>query len=90
MEFHFAIFNLINALIIAGGIGICVLCMLQISGSIHIRKEVRHYFLVFFSIIILYIFSHLIREVFNGVTKTGVRETLYIITFTTPRKFAIL
>lgn len=81
MEFHFTIFNLINALIIAGGIGICVLCMLQISGSIHIRKEVRHYFLVFFSIIILYIFSHLIREVFNGVTKTGVRETLFIITF---------
>ena len=33
--------NLINMLFIAAGIGICGLCFLQITSSVHLRKEVR-------------------------------------------------
>jgi len=44
--------NLINALVIAAGFGICVLCFIQVSDSTHLRKEVRNYFQLFFLLII--------------------------------------
>ncbi len=39
MQFVFSVSDLINAMIIAGGIGVCGLCFLQISASGHLRKE---------------------------------------------------
>ena len=44
MVFNITTANLINTLFIAGGIGVCGLCFLQITESIHIRKDVRRYF----------------------------------------------
>lgn len=81
MQFTFSIYNLINALFIAGGIGICLLCFLQITASIHLRKEVRRYFQLFFFLILFYISSHLARQIFDGHSGTFVRTFLYIITF---------
>lgn len=81
MLFSFSIPNLINALFIAGGIGICTICFLQITASVHLRREVRGYFQVFFLMIILYISSHLARQIMEGLPGDGVRTALYIITF---------
>jgi len=81
MIYNFSSVNLINIIFIAIGIGICGLCILQIISSVHIRKEVRRYFIVFFSLILLYITSHLVREIMNGVEGNAARVALYIVTF---------
>ncbi len=81
MLFSFTVPNLINALFIAGGIGVCGLCFLQITASVHLRREVRGYFQVFFLLIFLYISSHLIRQIMEGMPGTTIRTALYIITF---------
>lgn len=73
--------SLVNILFIAIGIGICGLCILQISASIHIQKIVRRYFQFFFGFILVYITAHLVREIMNGLPGEGVRATLYIVTF---------
>lgn len=56
MVFSVTTENLINMLFIAAGIGICGLCFLQITSSVHLRKEVRRYFQIF---LLLYISTHL-------------------------------
>ena len=81
LQFSFSIYDLINVLFIAGGIGICGLCFLQITSSIHLRKEVRRYFQVFFLLILFYITSHLIRQILNGLPGDVIRTLLYGITF---------
>ena len=67
MIFSVSVFNLINLIFIAAGIGICGLSLLQINASSHLRKEVRRYFQVFFSVIILYISAHLARQLMDGI-----------------------
>lgn len=81
MIFDFNIFGLINVLFIANGIGVCALCVLQMASAIHIRKEVRQYFQIFFITIMLYIGAHLAREILNGMPGNGIRVALYIVTF---------
>ncbi len=81
MNFDISIVSLINILFIAAGIGVCGLCFLQITSSRHIRKEVRNYFQLFFVLITLYISTHLVREIMNGIPGAGVRVTLQIVTF---------
>ena len=81
MIFSVSTVNLINALFIAAGIGVCGLCFLQITASGHLRKEVRRYFQVFFLLILLYISTHLARQLMDGIAGTGVRAALYIVTF---------
>ena len=81
MLFTFSVPGLINALFIAGGIGICLLCLVQITASVHLRKEVRGYFLAFFSILLFYISSHLARQIMDGIAGSSVRTALYIVTF---------
>ena len=81
MIFSVSVFNLINLIFIAAGIGICSLSLLQINASSHLRKEVRRYFQVFFSVIILYISAHLARQLMDGIPGSGVRIALYIVTF---------
>ena len=80
MAFSISTVNLINALFIAAGIGICGLCFLQISASGHLRKEVRRYFQVFFLLILLYISTHLARQLMDGLPGAGVRTALQIVT----------
>ncbi len=81
MVFDFSIIDLINVLFIANGIGVCALCILQMASATHIRKEVRGYFRAFFATILLYIGSHLAREILNGVPGEAVNTALYIVTF---------
>ena len=81
MIFSISTINLINSLIIAAGIGVCGLCFLQITSSVHLDKQVRRYFQIFFVLILLYISTHLARELMNGQPGNGVRIALYIVTF---------
>ena len=81
MNFNLNHIGLINVLFIAIGIGICLLCILQMVSYKHLRKEVRVYFTTFFSMIIVYITSHLVRELMNGLPGEGARAALYIVTF---------
>ena len=81
MVFNVSSANLINILLIAAGIGVCGLCFLHISGSKHLRKEVRKYFQIFFSLIVFYISAHLVRQLMNGLSGDGVHTALYIVTF---------
>ena len=76
MEFSISTVNLINALFIAAGIGVCGLCFLQITSSGHLRREVRRYFQVFFLLILLYISTHLARQLMDGLPGAGVRTAL--------------
>ncbi len=80
MSFTYSIPDLINMLFIAGGIGICTLCLMQISASAHIRKIVRRYFQTFFGLLLFYISAHLAREILNALPGAGVRSALYVIT----------
>ena len=81
MIFSISTINLINSLFIAVGIGVCGLCFLQITSSVHLRKDVRRYFQFFFLLILLYISTHLARELMNGQPGNGVRIALYTVTF---------
>ena len=79
MLFSISTVNLINALLIAAGIGVCGLCFLQITSSVHLRREVRRYFQVFFLLILLYISAHLARQLMDGLPG-GVRAALQTVT----------
>ena len=81
MVFSVSVVDLINILFIAAGIGICGLCFLQITSSIHLRKEIRSYFQLFFTLILVYITTHLARQVLSGIPGDGIRTTLYTVTF---------
>ena len=81
MIFNLSIVNLINLIGIAIGIGICSLCFMQITASIHLRKEVRNYFQVFFALIIVYISTHLARQLMEGIQGNGIHIALNIVTF---------
>ena len=81
MVFLISVVDLINILFIAIGIGVCGLCFLQISASIHLRKVVRRYFQVFFLLILIYITSHLARQLMDSIMGNSVRIALYAVTF---------
>ena len=81
MVFSLSTAGLINVLFIAAGIGVCWLCFMHITGAVHLRKEVRRYFQVFFLLIFLYISAHLARQIMEGRSGEGVRIALYVVTF---------
>ena len=81
MTFNISAVDLVNIILIAAGIGICGLCFLQITFSIHMRKEVRRYFQIFFVFILIYISTHLARQLMNGLPGGGIRIALYAVTF---------
>ena len=81
MVFSVSVVNFINILFIAAGIGICGLSILQISASTHLQKDIRRYFQLFFSLIIVYISAHLARQMMDGIPGSGIRTALYIVTF---------
>lgn len=81
MTFNLPVYDLINVIVIAIGIGVCSLCLLQLAVSDHLRKEIRRYFIVFFATILLYIVSHLTRELMDGIPGSGIKTALYSVTF---------
>ena len=81
MTINISVVNLINTFFIAVGVGICGLSLLQVSLSAHLRKDVRRYFQVFFSLILVYILTHFARQMMDGVQGTGIRIALFSVTF---------
>ena len=81
MTLNISAVDLVNILFIAAGIGICGLCFLQITSSVHLRKEVRRYFQLFFVLILIYISTHLARQLMDGLPGNGIRIALYAVTF---------
>ena len=73
--------NFINVIIIAVGIGVCGLSVMQVSSGMHIRPEVKKYFQMFFSMIIIYISMHLARQMMDGQAGNGVHVAIMIVTF---------
>ena len=81
MTFELTSQDLINVIFITVGIGVCFLCLLQITVSDHLRKEIRRYFQVFFTTILLYITSHLVRQLLTGIPGDGVHIWLNTMMF---------
>ena len=80
--FHVSIGDMLNILVIAAGIGICGMNILQVSTGVQLPREVKRYFQVFFSVVILYIGMHLARMLMDGRPGSGIRIALGIVTFT--------
>ena len=78
--FSMSIGNMINIIVIAIGIGISGMIILLVSSGAQLRKEVTRYFQLFFGIVILYIGSHLVRQLLEGQPGAGVHYALYGVT----------
>ena len=66
INFTVSIGNMINIIIIAVGLGICGMIVMQVSSGTRLRKEVSRYFQLFFGTVMLYIGSHLLRQLMEG------------------------
>ena len=80
MQFTISVQDLINTICIAAGIGICGLNFLQISSAKNVREDIRHYFQAFFTLLLLYITSHLARQYMDGLPGGGVGLALGVVT----------
>ncbi len=80
MNFIVSTVNMINLIFIAAGTGICLLCFLQITSSRHLQKEVRLYFQIFFLLILIYVSTHLARQLMDGIAGGGVHAALNAVT----------
>ena len=81
MNFSLDLVGMINVMFIAAGIGICGMSMMQVSSGMHIREEIKRYFLVFFGLIIIYISMHLTRMFMENRTDFGVATGIRVVTF---------
>ena len=72
--------DLINLLIVAAGIGVTLLCFLHITVSASLKKTVRHFFQAIFLVLLLYISTHLVRQLMDGFPGPGVRRALQAVT----------
>ena len=72
--------NMFNILIIAAGLGICGMNILQVSTGARLSKEATRYFQLFFGLVMLYIGSHLARQLMEGIPGQGIRIALITVT----------
>ena len=82
MNIDLSFANLINVIFIAVGIGICSMSIMQVGSGIHIRKEAKVYFQLFFTLINFYISMHLIRMLMEGHSDAGFAIVIRAVTFT--------
>ena len=82
MNIDLSFANLINVIFIAAGIGICSMSIMQVGSGIHIRKEAKVYFQLFFTLINIYISMHLIRMLMDGHSDAGFAIVIRAVTFT--------
>ncbi|MBP5155112.1 MAG: PP2C family protein-serine/threonine phosphatase [Clostridia bacterium] len=80
MRFDVSLANLINIIMIAAGIGVCWLSIVQISKA-PIQKLVRKYFIFFLWMIIGYISMHLARMLMEGNAGEGAAVAIRTVTF---------
>ena len=71
---------MINIIVIAIGIGVSGMIILLVSSGARLGREVTRYFRLFFGIVILYIGSHLVRQLLEGQPGAGVHYALYGVT----------
>ena len=81
MVFQVSPVNLVNLIIVAAGIGVSVLCFLHITVSGALERTVRRCFQILFLLLLLYITTHLARQLMDGQPGAGVRAALYAVTF---------
>ena len=81
MELTFSLGDFFTLIFIAAGMGICGMSLMQVSSGMHIRPEVKKYFQVFFSQIIIYISMHMLRMMLEGQMLAGVGVILRVVTF---------
>ena len=80
MQFDMSIGNLINTVMIAIGIGVCGLSLVQV-GKAPIEKQSRKYLMVFLWMILGYITLHLVRELLNGIEGNAILISMRVDTF---------
>ena len=82
MNFHFIVTpaNMINILIIAIGIGICEMSILQIMFGTKFQKQVKTYFLLFFEALLFYITNHLFRMLLEGFPGDVISVLIHLVT----------
>ncbi len=73
--------NFANLIAISAGIGVCLLCFMQVSSDRHLPKEAARYFRVFFGCILVYILMHLVRQTLEGYPGHPARVVLHLVTF---------
>ncbi|MBR2523673.1 MAG: PP2C family protein-serine/threonine phosphatase [Clostridiales bacterium] len=82
MTLTLSLSNLINVLFIAAGLGICGMSFIHVGSGMHIPKEVKKYFQLFFTLINTYISMHLLRMLMEGHTDNinviGIRVVTFI------------
>ena len=74
--------TLINILIIAMGIGICVLSMIQVGMAVHTQKEVRRGFMLYFLSLTVYLISNLLTQLFDDWDGSRVRPLMQVCVYT--------
>ncbi len=72
--------NLINFFIIAAGIGIIGLSLIQTRRA-PIRQDVKKYFMTFMWMIMIYIVMHLVRQLIDGTPGQTQRVVIRTVTF---------
>ena len=73
--------GLVNVIFIALGFGICSISILLVGTGIHINREVKKYFQVFFTLINVYISMHLFRMLFENHTEIEFFFGIRVVTF---------
>ena len=81
MSFDLSLSNLINVFFIAAGIGICGMSFIHVSSGIHIRKEIKKYFQLFFTLINIYLMMHFFRMLMEGHTEAAYVYGIRTVTF---------
>ena len=79
MIFEITTGNLINIVMIAMGIGVSALSIIQISKA-PIPKQFRRFFIVFLSLVIGYITMHLARQLLEGHPGAAVHSAIRTVT----------
>lgn len=73
--------GIINVIFVAIGFGICGVSIVQVGSGMHIRKEVKGYLQVFFTMINVYLSMYLLRILLEGHPGNIIRILLLIVTF---------
>ena len=79
MIFQITSINLINTIMIAMGIGICAMCLIHITTSSNLQKEIKRYFTLIFPGLLICMSAQLARQIMEGLTGSIVRIILYML-----------
>ena len=79
MEFTLSTVNLINALLLTIGIGVCGMCYLHITVSVNLPRKFRRYFQYIFITLPIYIAAYLARVFIEGLPGPGISVALRVL-----------